>query len=72
MSADVYRKLSELEELERQEKYLARCKDNFVYKRPVGIALYFREPIAVARSENKKQIEEVKKREEAASKSRKV
>ncbi|XGW16587.1 hypothetical protein V3C99_001774 [Haemonchus contortus] len=60
MSADIYRRLTEVEELERQEKFLEKCKDKFVYKKPDGIALYFREPIATARVENKKLQKEAK------------
>nr|CDJ86735.1 Transcription factor jumonji domain containing protein [Haemonchus contortus] len=60
MSADIYRRLTEVEELERQEKFLEKCKDKFVYRKPDGIALYFREPVATARIENKKLQKEAK------------
>ncbi|KAK6740025.1 hypothetical protein RB195_008473 [Necator americanus] len=53
MSLDLFRELTPVEELEIQAKYLDRCKEKFVYKKPVGIAVYFREPLASARVENK-------------------
>ncbi|KAK5975171.1 JmjC domain-containing histone demethylation protein 1 [Trichostrongylus colubriformis] len=52
-SADLYRKLTLVEELERQARFLNKCQDKFVYKKPEGIALYFREPTATAKIENK-------------------
>lgn len=67
MSADLYRKLTEVEELERQAKFLERCKDKFVYKRPPGISLFFREPIALAKSENKKELEVARRREKESA-----
>ncbi|VDM68075.1 unnamed protein product [Strongylus vulgaris] len=63
MSSDLFRELTAVEELEREAKLLARCKDNFVYKRPVGISVFFREPIATARAENKKELEKAREAE---------
>ncbi|RCN38146.1 hypothetical protein ANCCAN_15949 [Ancylostoma caninum] len=67
MNSDLFRELTVVEELEREAKYLDRCKDNFVYKRPVGISLFFREPIATVRAENKKKLEEAREAEKRES-----
>ncbi|KAK6046218.1 hypothetical protein COOONC_16278 [Cooperia oncophora] len=93
MSADIYRKLTVVEELERQVKYLEKCPDTvtilgtvpsrrrsmdllnsephicwyeevdkFVYRKPEGIALYFREPVVLARVETRKQLRDSKEK----------
>ncbi|KHJ85577.1 hypothetical protein OESDEN_14692, partial [Oesophagostomum dentatum] len=66
MSTDLFRELTAVEELEREEKFLDKCKDSYVYKRPVGISIFFREPIATARAENKKQLEKAREAEKQA------
>ncbi|VDM57990.1 unnamed protein product [Angiostrongylus costaricensis] len=68
MSVDLHRKLTVVEELELQARYLEKCKDKFVYVKPAGISLYFREAIAVVRKDNKAHLEKARKVEESLSK----
>lgn len=64
MSTDLYKELTVVEELEREARYLEKCKDKFVYRKPAGISLYFREATTVARKDNKARLEEARKSEQ--------